>query len=94
MKSVIEPKLEQVIYESDQTIVYRGIDDNAGPVIIKAAKGIPSLHEIARYKNEWEIIQKLSSPYVIKGIDFKATRDSIQLVLEDIERGFCKGISS
>ena len=69
MKSVIEPKLEQVIYESDQTIVYRGIDDNAGPVIIKAAQKEFLLYmRLLDIKMSGRLFKSFLVPMLLKGL--------------------------
>lgn len=50
-----------VIYESENTVVYRGIQesDNQSVILKIIQSEYPSLEQIARYKLEYEINQKL-----------------------------------
>ncbi|MGC1247959.1 MAG: AAA family ATPase, partial [Spirulinaceae cyanobacterium] len=56
------------IYESSNSLVYRGIREKGSqPVIIKVLKqNYPSPQELTRYKQEYEITRNLNLPGVIK----------------------------
>lgn len=74
------------IYESENSVVYRGIKilDNRS-VIIKVLKGeYPSLEQIARYKLEYEINQKLLEiPGVVKSYFLENYQNHWLIISED-----------
>ncbi|MCL1469598.1 trifunctional serine/threonine-protein kinase/ATP-binding protein/sensor histidine kinase [Argonema antarcticum] len=78
----------QVLAEVDESvnsIVYRGIrnSDNL-PVILKVLKKeYPTLDEIRRYKQEYEIISHLNIDGVVKGYDLQKYENTPVIILED-----------
>ena len=73
------------IYESDNSLVYRGILKKENrPIILKILKeNYPSASELTRYKQEYEIIRDFQTNTIIKGYDLQRYENSIVLLLED-----------
>jgi predicted ATPase/signal transduction histidine kinase/tRNA A-37 threonylcarbamoyl transferase component Bud32 len=74
------------IYESDNSLVYRGLDEaDNQPVILKQIKQeYPSQEEINRYRQEYEIAQHLKSlPGVAKAYQLYQVKNSFVIILED-----------
>ncbi|NET06263.1 MAG: AAA family ATPase [Symploca sp. SIO2B6] len=74
-----------LIYNSTHSLVYRGQrEDNHQPVILKILKpDYPQPHEIARYKQEYEIGRSVSIDGVVKAYSLEKYRNTIVMVLED-----------
>ena len=73
------------IYESINSLVYRAIrnQDNQ-PVVIKILKeDYPTVSELIRYKQEYEIIRSLDLDGVVKAYDLQRYQNSLVMVLED-----------
>ncbi|MBW4681165.1 MAG: AAA family ATPase [Microcoleus vaginatus WJT46-NPBG5] len=73
------------VHESEKSIVYRALhsQDNL-PVILKVLKeDFPSPEQIARYKQEYKIIQNLNLEGVVKVYGLQKYRNTVALVLED-----------
>lgn len=75
----------QKIYESANSLVYRGIfKPNIQPVILKILKeNYPTPSELNRYKQEYEITRSLKSDGVIKAYDLQRYENSLVMFLED-----------
>ena len=74
------------IYESSNSIVYRGLrkGDNQ-PVILKMLKeDYPAASELTRYKQEYEITRKLNLDGAIKAYELKPYKQTLVMVLEDL----------
>ncbi|MCB1191127.1 MAG: AAA family ATPase [Leptospiraceae bacterium] len=74
------------IYESNNSLVYRAIRDNDGKkVILKILKeSFPSVRQISRYKQEFEITRFLENiPGVIKAYYLKEFQNTLLMTLED-----------
>jgi predicted ATPase/tRNA A-37 threonylcarbamoyl transferase component Bud32 len=76
--------LEQV-YESQRSLVYRGLrNQDAHPIILKVLKKeYPTPEEIARFKLEYEIIRNLNLDGVVKPYGLERYKNSLILLLED-----------
>ncbi len=75
----------QKIYESANSLVYRAIlkPDNQ-PVILKILKeNYPTISELTRYKQEYEITHSLNTNGVIKAYDLQQYENSLVMFLED-----------
>ena len=76
--------LEQ-IYESERSLVYRGLrNQDAHPIILKLLKKeYPTPEEIARFKLEYEIIRNLNLDGVVRPYGLERYKNSLILLLED-----------
>ena len=73
------------IYESSKTLVYRGTTqpDNQ-PTILKILKeNYPSVSDLTRYKQEYEITSSLKVDNTIKSYDLQRHENSLVMFLED-----------
>ena len=73
------------IYESANSLVYRGIreQDNQS-VILKALKqDYPTPNEITRYKQEYEITRNLNTDGVVKAYSLEPYQRTLVIILED-----------
>lgn len=78
--------LNRKIYESAASLVYRGVHqaDNA-PVVLKVLRqAYPSLEDINRYRQEYEILRSLSVPGVIRALEQIPYRHTYVIAFEDI----------
>ncbi|MBD2680201.1 MULTISPECIES: AAA family ATPase [Nostoc] len=76
--------LEQ-IYESDNSLVYRGLlkPDNQ-PIILKILKeNYPNPSELNRYKQEYEITSSINADGIIKAYGLERYQNSLVMFLED-----------
>ncbi len=75
----------QKIYESANSLVYRGIfKPNIQPIILKILKeNYPTPSELNRYKQEYEITCSLKNDGVIKAYDLQRYENSLVMFLED-----------
>ncbi|MDF0555941.1 AAA family ATPase [Kamptonema sp. UHCC 0994] len=73
------------IYESSNSLVYRGIrQQDSKAVILKVLKqDYLAPGELIRYKQEYEIAQKLNIEGVVKAYSLETYRQSLVLILED-----------
>ncbi|WYL93058.1 MAG: AAA family ATPase [Gloeotrichia echinulata IR180] len=85
MDSIINHQLVEKIYESPNSLVYRGIlnPDNQ-PIILKILKeNYPTTAELTRYKQEYEITRFLNADSIIKAYDLRRYKNSLVMILED-----------
>ncbi|OCQ92475.1 protein kinase [Oscillatoriales cyanobacterium USR001] len=73
------------IYESANSVVYRGIrEQDSQTIILKVLKqDRPDIGEIIRYKQEYEITQKFNIEGVIKVEGLETDRQGLIIILED-----------
>ena len=73
------------IYESDQTLVYRGIrTEDHQRVIIKILQfDYPTPRQLNRYQQEYEIIQRLPFEGVVQAYSLEKYQNTLILILED-----------
>jgi len=73
------------IYESANSLVYRGIrDDDNQAVILKILKeDYPTPEELTRYQQEYEITNSLNLDSVVKTYDIEKYQNTLVMVLED-----------
>ncbi|MDM8565647.1 AAA family ATPase [Candidatus Halobeggiatoa sp. HSG11] len=78
-------KITEQIYESANSIVYRGLrNDNNQPVILKMLKqDYPTPAELARYRQEYEIIHDLNLSGIIKVYGIEKYQNTLVIILED-----------
>ncbi|MCT7957552.1 AAA family ATPase [Laspinema palackyanum] len=73
------------IYESANSIVYRGIRDaDSQPIILKVLQeNYPTPQELARYRTEYQITQSLNVPGVVKVYDLQKYQNTLVMFVED-----------
>jgi len=73
------------IYESANSLVYRGVrDEDNQPVILKMLKeDYPTPAELTRYRQEYEITHDLDSTGIIKVYDIEKYQNTLVIILED-----------
>ena len=79
--------LREKIHETRNSIIYRGHKENESqPFIIKLLKPkYPTPSEIARFRQEYELIKSLDLEGVIKTFDIISHDDGFALILEDFD---------
>jgi predicted ATPase/serine phosphatase RsbU (regulator of sigma subunit)/tRNA A-37 threonylcarbamoyl transferase component Bud32 len=85
MNTICGYQIQNQIYESANSLVYRGIrpQDNQ-PVIIKVLKeDYPTPSELTRYKQEYEITRNLNTDGVVKAYGLEAYQRTLVIILED-----------
>ncbi|MCL1466971.1 AAA family ATPase [Argonema galeatum] len=77
--------MNEIIYESSKTFVYRGQRDRTSqPVIIKILKDeYPTIEEITRLRQEFIIPQKIDCAGIVKPYSLENYQNSFALILED-----------
>ena len=85
MFSLQDYDIQQAIYSSDRTVVYRGmLAKNTKPVILKFLNlQYPSLADLAQYKQEYEITRSLNIEGVVKAYELRKHQNSLVILLED-----------
>jgi PAS domain S-box-containing protein len=73
------------IYESANSLVYRGIReaDNQAVIIKVLKQEYPTAVELTRYKQEYEIIQYLNQDGIVKVLSLESYEKTLAIVLED-----------
>ncbi|MCP2727710.1 AAA family ATPase [Limnofasciculus baicalensis] len=73
------------IYESDTSLVYRGIrNEDERRIILKLLKeDYPAPGEIIRYRQEYEITRNLKIDGVVKAYDLQQYHNTLVMILED-----------
>lgn len=87
MNKISRYDLKEKIAETRSSAVYRGEDPGSGEkVIIKILKtAFPSLSEIARFKQEYQLIKKNVHDGVVAIYDYIEQANSIALIFEDFD---------
>ena len=85
MQAIAGYDLTELIYSGSRSLIYRGIRQTDGQVVVlKALAGqYPSLAAIATLKHEYQILTKLSIPGVVQAVDWQDAAPA--LVLENFE---------
>ncbi|HLO89108.1 MAG TPA: AAA family ATPase, partial [Nostocaceae cyanobacterium] len=85
MDNITNYDLIEKIYESANSLVYRGIlKHEYQPVILKILKeNYPSPAELTRYKQEYNITCSLNADNIIKAYDLRRYKNSLVMLLED-----------
>ena len=80
--------IQDQIYESSNSLVYRGIREDGLAVVIKLLKqDYPSPQEIIRYRQEYEITRSLNLEGVIRAYDQQDYQRTLLILLEDFGGG-------
>ncbi|MGH1395314.1 MAG: ATP-binding protein, partial [Trichormus sp.] len=85
MNTIIDYQFIEKIYESANSIVYRGvIKPQEQPIILKLLKeNYPTPSELTRYKQEYEITHSLNTDNIIRAYDLRRYQNSLVMLLED-----------
>ena len=76
--------IQNKIYESSNSLVYRGIRDGGLAIVIKLLKqNYPTPQEIIRYRQEYEITRSLNLAGVIKAYSQQNYQRTLAIFLED-----------
>ncbi|MCC5655362.1 AAA family ATPase, partial [Nostoc sp. XA013] len=76
--------IQNKIYESDNSLVYRGIRDDGVGVVVKMLKlDYPSPGELTRYRQEYKITRSLNLEGVIKAYSQQDYQRTLVIILED-----------
>ncbi|MBD2534771.1 AAA family ATPase, partial [Nostoc flagelliforme FACHB-838] len=76
--------IQNKIYESSNSLVYRGIRDDGVGVVVKMLKlDYPSPQEITRYRQEYKIIRSLNLEGVVKAYNQQDYQRTLVIILED-----------
>ncbi|MDM8567515.1 serine/threonine-protein kinase [Candidatus Halobeggiatoa sp. HSG11] len=89
-------KITEQIYESANSIVYRGQrKSDRQPVILKMLKqDYPSSSELSRYQQEYETTRDLNLTGVIKAYGIEKYQNTLVIILEDFGgESLCTGQS-
>ncbi|MBK8395850.1 MAG: serine/threonine-protein kinase PknK [Leptospiraceae bacterium] len=77
--------IETELHRGDKSIVYRG-EKSGKPVIVKYLnEEYPTQIELERFRKEFDFLQKISLPCIVKPIAFEKYKNSPILVFEDIQ---------
>jgi len=79
-----EISIQNKIYESSNSLVYRGIRDDGVEIVVKLLKqDYPSAQELTRYRQEYEITHSLKLEGVIKAYSQQDYQRTLFILLED-----------
>ncbi len=85
MINIINYQLSEKIYESANSLVYRGIlTSDSQPIILKILKdNYPTPSELIRYKQEYEMTNSLNVDSIVKAYALQRYKNSLAILLED-----------
>ncbi|TVP61667.1 MAG: GAF domain-containing protein [Nodularia sp. (in: Bacteria)] len=85
MDSIIDYQINEKIYESSNSLVYRGVlkPDNQAIILKILKENYPTPSELTRYKQEYIITRSLNANGIIKAYDLKRYKNSLIILLED-----------
>ncbi|WP_341530193.1 AAA family ATPase [Nostoc sp. UHCC 0302] len=76
--------IQSKIYESSNSLVYRGIRDDGAALIVKMLKlDYPSPQELTRYRQEYKITRSLNLEGVVKAYSQQDYQRTLVILLED-----------
>ncbi|MBE9178556.1 AAA family ATPase [Oculatella sp. LEGE 06141] len=76
--------IQSKIYESSNSLVYRGIRDDGVAIVVKLLKqDYPSAQELTRYRQEYEITRSLKLEGVVKAYSQQDYQRTLFILLED-----------
>ncbi|MHC5894147.1 ATP-binding protein [Nostoc sp.] len=76
--------IQNKIYESSNSLVYRGIREDGVALIVKMLKlDYPSPQELTRYRQEYKIIRSLTVEGVVKAYSQQDYQRTLVIILED-----------
>ena len=82
---ILGHKVSSVIYESNNSVIYRAYqEDDNNSVILKTLKeAYPSPRRIARFKREYEIIKSIEHPNIIDAYELGIDQNRWVMIVED-----------
>ncbi|MEH2039990.1 AAA family ATPase [Nostoc sp.] len=76
--------IQNKIYESSNSLVYRGIRDDGVAIVVKMLKlDYPSSQELTRYRQEYKITRSLNLEGVVKAYSQQDYQRTLVIILED-----------
>jgi serine/threonine protein kinase len=76
--------IQDKIYESSNSLVYRGIRDDGLAIVVKMLKqDYPSPQELTRYRQEYQITRALNLEGVVKTYSQQDYQRTLAILLED-----------
>ncbi|MFN6516817.1 MAG: PAS domain S-box protein [Nostoc sp. CreGUA01] len=76
--------IQDKIYESSNSLVYRGIRDDGVAIVVKILKqDYPSPQELTRYRQEYKITRSLNLEGVVKAYSQQDYQRTLVIILED-----------
>lgn len=86
MKQIEGYQIQETIQEGSITVVFRGIRliDQQSVIIKTFRSDYPQIRDIARLKHEYQVLQKINLPHVIKPLGLEKLQGTVALILEDI----------
>ncbi|MDZ8237145.1 MAG: serine/threonine-protein kinase, partial [Nostoc sp. ChiQUE01a] len=76
--------IQDKIYESSNSLVYRGIRDDGVAIVVKILKqDYPSPQELTRYRQEYKITRSLNLEGVVKAYSQQEYQRTLVIILED-----------
>ena len=78
--------IEEIIHQSDRTLVYRGQNtENERPIVIKLmGNKYPSFSELVQFRNQYAIALNLDIPGIVKPYALKRYKNGYALIMEDM----------
>ena len=78
-------QVDELIYESNNSLVYRGHQEEDGQkAILKVLKqDYPTSQELTRYKQEYELTHDLNAPNIIRTYGLEKYQNTLVIFLED-----------
>ena len=89
-------ELLEKLYQSQRTVVYRGRHSESGAVHVlkQLREARPPTEALVRYRQEFEILDSLDGPHVIRAVDLVPHLHGLMLVLEDFgAEPLCEALS-
>ncbi len=83
MNKISEYKIIENIAQTDKSIIYRCLKDNKNYILKVLKSSLPSPSEIARFKQEYDIIKKLDEDGIVGIFDIIEENNEFTLVQED-----------
>jgi len=76
----------ELLYESDRTLVYRGIDPHSSQSVIlkKLHKEYPTFNELLQFRHQYVLTKNLNLPGIVKPLALEKEGNSHVLVMEDV----------
>ncbi|MEB3342613.1 protein kinase, partial [Okeania sp.] len=83
--SLTNYKIRDLLYESEQTFVYRGVTKGNGqPVVIKLMRNnFPSFNELVKFRNQYNVVRNLSIEGIVKPLALERYQNGYALIMPD-----------
>lgn len=85
--NIAQYQIDELIFESDNTLVYRGHHQSDGNrAVLKLLKQeYPAPSDLVRYQQEFRLTQELDAPGVIRVLGLEKYKNSLVILLEDFD---------